>query len=253
MIEAEPLKLPSIAHGFFTRGGGVSTGLFASLNCGLGSGDDMVAVTRNRESVARQLGLPPESLVTAYQVHSPKVINVTTPWKPEDRPQLDAMVTSTKGVALGVLTADCGPILFADPKASVIGAAHAGWKGALAGVTTSVIEAMEQLGAARENIIAVIGPTISQSNYEVGPGFPETFTKADPADQQFFAQSVKSGHQMFDLPAYIAGRLKRQGITRIHDLGLCTYADEARFFSYRRATHRGETDYGRLMSAIALV
>jgi polyphenol oxidase len=249
MIEAETLEHKSITHGFFTRGGGVSTGLFASLNCGLGSGDDIEAAMRNREIVARQLQVEPDCLITAHQVHSRDCVEVTKPWDVEARPKCDAMVTNRKGIALGVLTADCAPVLFADVDAGVVGAAHAGWKGALAGVTDATVELMERRGARRGRIAAIIGPTISQANYEVGAEFLERFQTAS----QFFKPSIKPDHYMFDLPGYLTDRMRAFGVGSVTDLRLCTYADEARFFSYRRATHRGETDYGRLIAAIALV
>jgi polyphenol oxidase len=250
MIIAEPLNLPGIAHGFFTREGGHSSGLFASLNCGLGSGDDVAVVTKNRAHVAQSLGVAETHLVSAYQVHSPDVLAVDAPFS--ERPKVDGMVTATRGLALGVLTADCAPVLLADEKAGVIGACHAGWKGAVTGITDSTIAAMEKLGARRSHIVAVLGPTISEAAYEVGPEFPAPFLRVDEADQRFFTPSVREGHYMFDLPGYLVNRMKTSGVGEVHDLGLCTYDDEQRFFSYRRATHRSEKDYGRLISAIAL-
>jgi polyphenol oxidase len=253
MIESEHLKLNGVSHGFFTRGGGHSTGIFASLNCGYGSGDDPDLVKMNREVAARALKVGEGQLVTAHQVHSADVVEVTNVWPLEGRPKADGMVSRTKGMALGVLTADCGPVLFADVAAGVIGCCHAGWKGALTGVTDSTVAAMEKLGAARHTIVAVLGPTISQANYEVGPEFPKAFLEQSSAHGTFFKPSVKAGHFMFDLPAYLRERLHALGLKSVTDLALCTYNDEARFYSYRRATHRGETDYGRLISAIALV
>jgi YfiH family protein len=253
MIESDELKLPGVAHGFFTRAGGHSTGLFASLNCGLGSGDDPDLVAMNRNTVARALGVAEGQVVTAHQVHSADAIEVTAPWPREQRPQVDGLVTRQKGVALGVLTADCGPVLFADVEAGVIGACHAGWKGALTGVSDATIVQMEKLGARRERTVAVLGPTIGPRSYEVGPDFPKQFLAQDAAHAQYFTPSVKKGHYMFDLQQYLVWRLKRSGIAVARNLGLDTYADEAQFFSYRRATHRGETDYGRQISAIALV
>jgi polyphenol oxidase len=250
MITALPLKLDGIAHGFFTREGGHSAGIFASLNCGLGSGDDVALVTKNRGVVAKSLDVADAHLVSAYQVHSPDVLVVDAPFI--ERPKVDGLVTATRGLALGVLTADCGPILFADEKAGVIGACHAGWKGAVTGITDSTIAAMEKLGARRSHIIAVLGPTISQAAYEVGPEFPAPFLRVDEDDKRFFIPSVKEGHYMFDLAGYLVSRMKMSGVGQVHDLGLCTYGDEQRFFSYRRATHRSEKDYGRLISAIAL-
>jgi polyphenol oxidase len=250
MITAEPLNLPGIAHGFFTREGGHSSGVFASLNCGLGSGDDVALVTKNREHVAASLGVASTHLVSAYQVHSPDVLVIDAPFV--ERPKVDGLVTATCGLALGILTADCGPILFADEKAGVIGACHAGWKGAVMGITDSTIAAMEKLGARRSHIVAAIGPTISQAAYEVGPEFPAPFLRVDEDDKRFFIPSVKEGHYIFDLPGYLVNRMKTSGVGQVHDLGLCTYGDEQRFYSYRRATHAHEKDYGRLISAIAL-
>jgi polyphenol oxidase len=253
MIESEHLKLKGISHGFFTRGGGHSTGIFASLNCGLGSGDDPELVKMNRDLVARALKLEEGSVVSAHQVHSAEVADVTAVWPNGDRPKVDGLVTKTRGLAIGILTADCAPVLFADETAKVIGCCHAGWKGALTGVTDTTVTAMEKLGAKRDDIIAVIGPTISQVAYEVGPEFPKPFLEQSADHAMFFKPSTKEGHFMFDLPAYLRQRLKGLGLQQVNDLALCTYTDEARFYSYRRATHRGETDYGRLMSAIALV
>ncbi len=219
----------------------------------LGSGDDPELVTKNREIVARQLAIDPANLVSTWQIHSADVIHVTKPWAQGQRPKVDAMVCNAKGIAIGVLTADCAPILFADAQANIVGACHAGWKGALAGVSSSTIMAMEKLGAKRGRITAVIGPTISRMNYEVGPGFPAQFIAADSENEKFFTSSVKANHRMFDLPGYLLHRLKQDGIQTAINLDFCTYADKSRFYSYRRATHRGEKDYGRLMSAIALV
>lgn len=252
MITCDALAVPGLSHGFFTREGGQSTGIFASLNCGLGSGDDKEIVRRNREVVAAALGVAEPQLLTAHQVHSPDAIVVSGPWNSPDRPKADALVSTTPGLGIGVLTADCGPVLFADPQARVIGAAHAGWKGALTGVTGRTLELMEAQGAKRHNIIAVIGPLISRAAYEVGPEFPARFTDVDPANARYFTPSVRAGHAMFDLPAYLEDRLKREGAGQVVNLSLCTFGDEARFFSYRRSTHRKETDYGRQISAIAL-
>jgi YfiH family protein len=253
MISSDALRLDGISHGFFTRQGGHSTGLFASLNCGLGSGDDRATVMKNRALVAERLAVAPGALLSAYQVHSAEAALVTSPWPGDERPQVDALVTATPGVALGVLTADCGPVLFADPAARVVAAAHAGWKGALTGITTSTLALMEQQGAIRQRITAVIGPMISRNAYEVGPEFVARFTAADPANSTYFTPAPRPGHSMFDLPAYLGDRLRAEGVGRVVDLSVCTYADEARFFSFRRTTHRREQDYGRLISAIALV
>lgn len=253
MIQSDALSDPNLSHGFFTRQGGFSSGIFSSLNCGLGSGDDPDTVLKNRGLVAQALGVEPQRLMTAYQVHSPDAVVVSGPWeRPDDRPRVDALVTRTPGLAIGVLTADCGPLLFADSNAGVIGAAHAGWKGALTGVTDRTIVAMEEEGADRENMVAVIGPMISQSAYEVGPEFPDHFTEDEPENARYFKPSSRANHSMFDLPGYLEDRLKRLGVGRVVNLSLCTFADEARFFSYRRTTHRNEKDYGRLISAIAL-
>jgi polyphenol oxidase len=253
MIESEHLRASGTTHGFFTRGGGHSTGIFASLNCGYGSGDDPDLVKMNRDVVARALGLTEGNVVSAHQVHSADVVEVTDVWPLEGRPKVDGLVSRTKGIGIGVLTADCGPVLFSDPDAGVIGCCHAGWKGALGGVTDATVDAMVKLGAARDKIVAVLGPTISQAAYEVGPEFPKPFLEQSSAHGIFFIPSTKAGHFMFDLPAYLRQRMKALGLKEVHDLALCTYTDEARFYSYRRATHRGETDYGRLISAIALV
>ena len=252
MIAADALALDGISHGFFTRQGGHSMGIFDSLNCGMGSGDDKDTVTRNRAVVAEKLGVAPDRLLSAWQIHSSDAAVVSGPWEGEERPRVDALVTKTPGVALGVLTADCGPVLFADPRAKVIGAAHAGWKGALTGVTTRTLAVMEEQGADRANVTAVLGPMISKAAYEVGPEFPARFTDADPASARYFTPSARAGHFMFDLPAYLENRLRAEGVGTVVNLSLCTFTDERRFFSYRRATHRNETDYGRLISAIAL-
>jgi len=252
MIASDALALGGISHGFFTREGGHSTGLFDSLNCGMGSGDDKETVTKNRAVVADKLGVAPDCLLSAWQVHSPDAVVVTGPWQGEERPRVDALVTKTPGIGLGVLTADCGPVLFADPQAKVIGAAHAGWKGALTGVTARTLDVMEAQGASRRNITAVIGPMISQAAYEVGPEFPGRFIEADAQNARFFTASPRAGHYMFDLPAYLENRLRAEGVGTVVNLSLCTCSDEQRFFSYRRATHRNEKDYGRLIPAIAL-
>ncbi len=246
------INCPGIAHGFFGREGGVSKGLYASLNCGPGSDDDRDSVMENRARVARSLHLEPENLITLYQHHSSDAIEVTSPWTPDHAPKADAMVCSTPGIALGILTADCAPVLFADPKAKVIGAAHAGWKGALGGVLEAVIDLMESKGAGRSNIRAVIGPTISQSNYEVGPEFHERFLTAAPDHVRFFKSSTKADHFMFDLPGFVRQRLKTANIGCVQDVSLCTYDDASNLFSYRRATHLGENGYGRNISVIAL-
>lgn len=252
-----PLRSPAldalgpdgIRHGFFTRHGGVSTGLYGGLNVGLGSKDDRAAVLENRARVAAHLGVTPERLCTPHQIHSPRAVAVSEPWR--QRPEADAVVTDRPGLALGVLAADCGPVLFADAQAGVIGAAHAGWKGALDGVLEATIEAMLRLRADPARIVAVLGPSISRENYEVGPEFVARFVAADPGNARWFAPSARAGHSLFDLNGYTVERLGRAGV-RASSLGRCTYADEERFFSYRRTTHRAEPDYGRQISAIVL-
>ncbi|MDR3495780.1 MAG: peptidoglycan editing factor PgeF [Ancalomicrobiaceae bacterium] len=253
MIQSPLLSaFAGIAHGFFTRDGGVSAGLYRSLNIGLGSSDDRALVLENRGRVADRLGVARGRLALPYQVHSPNVWTIEAASDLADPPRADAVVTRDAGIAIGVSTADCGPILFADADARVIGAAHSGWKGAIGGVIEATIAAMETLGAKRRSIRAALGPTISAAAYEVGPEFVDRFEAAAPGNARFFAPSVRPGHAMFDLPAYILARLAIAGVGEAENLGLCTYADEARFFSYRRTTHRGEPDYGRLVSAIAL-
>jgi polyphenol oxidase len=243
--------LNGIRHAFFTRQGGASYGIYASLNGGLGSSDDKASITENRARMAKVLGVMPDHLVSLYQVHSPDVVVATGPW-PDDRPKADAMVTNTKGVALGISTADCGPILFADAEAGVIGAAHSGWKGAFTGIVEATLLAMEKLGARRERTITVLGPTIGPNAYEVGPEFVARFIAAKADDARFFRPSQREHHAMFDLPSFIGERFTEAGVGRFIDLGLCTYSDPERFFSYRMTTHRGEPDYGRLISAIVL-
>ena len=250
MITSDHLNLTGVTHGFFTRQGGYSSGIFSSLNCGLGSGDDIALVTKNRAKVADDLGVSHSHLVSAYQVHSADVMVVDGPFG--ERPKVDGLVTAKRGLALGILTADCGPVLFADLKARVIGACHAGWKGALSGVTDNTVEAMESLGAARENIVAVLGPTISQKAYEVGPEFPKPFLEQNTSNKIYFISSVRNDHYMFDLKAYLIDRMMALGVGQVFNLELCTYSDSERFFSYRRTTHLQENDYGRLISAIAL-
>ncbi|RTL48342.1 MAG: peptidoglycan editing factor PgeF [Bradyrhizobiaceae bacterium] len=243
--------LPGIRHAFFTREGGVSEGIYESLNGGLGSSDDPERVDENRRRMARALDVTPAQFLTVFQIHSPDVAVATEPWNTEQRPRADAMVTKIPGLALGVTAADCGPILFADPQARVIGAAHAGWKGAIGGVLEATIAAMEKLGAARTNMTAAIGPLIRQRSYEVGAEFVARFNESDPANARFFIASSRAGHAMFDLAGYIHARLTRAGIATVDDVDLCTYADP-RFFSYRRSVHRAEPDYGRNIHAIVL-
>jgi purine-nucleoside/S-methyl-5'-thioadenosine phosphorylase / adenosine deaminase len=251
-VRAGSLALPGLAHAFFTRRGGVSEGLYATLNGGVGSRDEARAVSANRARMAAALAIAPERLTIPYQVHSPDVVAVGEPFPPEARPRCDGLVTATPGLGLGVTGADCGMVLFADADARVIGAAHAGWKGALTGVIEATVAAMVKLGAAPERLRAALGPCIAQVSYEVGPEFVAAFAASDGASARFFAPSRNADRAMFDLHAYIAERARRAGVGRFEDLGLDTYADEARFFSYRRATHRKEADYGRLVAAIAL-
>jgi hypothetical protein len=236
-------------HGFFTRKGGASSGIFAGLNCGAGSSDQAEIVAINRARVTEAMGLPPEALVTVHQVHSARAIAVTGPMAV--RPEADAMVTATPGLLLGVLTADCQPVLFHDPAAGVIGAAHAGWRGVMDGVLEAAVAAMETLGAERGRIVAVIGPTISQRAYEVGPEFFDRFRDEDPDNARFFAGGT-GGRMQFDLPGYGLHRLRAAGVALAEWTGHCTYSDPGRFYSYRRTTHAGEADYGRLISTIRL-
>jgi polyphenol oxidase len=252
MIHAETLKLAGVRHAFFTREGGVSGGFYASLNGGVGSRDHAGLVAENRARMAAALAVEPHRFLTAYQVHSPDVVVAETPWSSQARPRADAIVTRTAGLAIGVSTADCGPVLFADADARVIGAAHAGWRGALSGVIEATVAAMERLGAARGRIRAALGPMIRQGNYEVGPDFIARFATEDKACADFFRPAAREGHALFDLPGYIAARLDRAGVHAIEDSGLCTYAEPERFFSFRRTTHRAEPDYGRHINAIAL-
>ncbi|MCL6707026.1 peptidoglycan editing factor PgeF [Pseudomonas sp. R2.Fl] len=242
---------PGIRHGFFTREGGVSDGIYAGLNVGLGSNDAPERVAENRARVAGWFSQPVERLATVHQVHSPDVHVVTDAYD-GGRPKADALVTASPGVAIGVLTADCGPILFVDPEHRVVGAAHAGWKGALDGVLENTIEAMLRLGATRRAIRACLGPSISGANYEVGPEFVDRFLARDAAYEKFFRPSPREGHAMFDLPGLTLARLSAAGV-EAESLGLCTYADPERFYSYRRTTHAGEPDYGRQISAIAIL
>ena len=241
-----------IRHAFFTRAGGVSRGIYASLNCGLGSGDDPDAVTTNRARAMSMLDVPPGSLATAYQVHSNRVAVLQRPWPREQAQQVDGLVTDRPGVALGILTADCAPVLLADAEAGVIGAAHAGWRGALDGVLDATIDAMCEIGAGRARIVAAIGPAIGKLSYEVGAEFAERFLAASPGNSEFFAASTRDGHFLFDLPGYVAGRLRQAGIGRVTASEADTCRDAERFFSYRRTCLEGEKDYGRGLSAIVL-
>ena len=241
--------LSPVRHGFFTRKGGASSGIFAGLNCGPGSSDMAEMVAINRTRVAEAMGAAPEALVTLHQVHSPDVAVLDA--APPERLRADAMVTATPGIVLGVLTADCQPVLFADPQAGVIGAAHAGWRGTLDGVLDATLDAMERLGAQRGRIRAVIGPCISQSAYEVGPEFLDRFLAEDPGLGRHFINGTGDRY-LFDLPGYGLHRLRDAGVGHAEWTRHCTYRDESRFFSYRRTTHRGEADYGRLISTIRL-
>ncbi len=248
MIRAPTLG--DVAHGFLGRVGGVSSGLHAGLNVGIGSDDDAAAVAENRQ-LATTAVLPGAALTTLYQIHSADCVTVRSPFEDRLRPRADALVTDRPGLALGILTADCAPVLLADAAAGVVGAAHAGWKGAIGGVTDATILAMEALGAKRERIAAAIGPCIARGSYEVDDAFAIRFEASDPANERFFVEG-REGHRQFDLEAYVAHRLAAAGVGRVALLGLDTYGDEARFFSYRRATHRGEPGYGRQISIIGL-
>jgi polyphenol oxidase len=241
-----------IRHAFFTRQGGVSGGLFTSLNCGFGSGDKIEHVERNRALAASQLDLSPERLVSCHQVHGTDVITVEQPWRRETNPRADGMVSKVPGIALGILAADCAPVLFTDAEAGVVGAAHGGWRGALAGTMEATVTAMTALGARTEHIRAGVGPCIGQASYEVGPEFEAAFAEADPENMKFFIPAVRPGHFLFDLPGYIAHRLGRLGLAAVQCSGHDTAAEEDLFFSYRRACRRGEKDYGRGLAAIAL-
>ncbi len=253
----KPLQSPvlideGVAHGFFGRQGGVSGGIYASLNCGYGSGDDSVSVCENRTRVATWLGTDEVQLITLYQIHSADALHVTAPWPRTAPPKADAMATTLRGVALGVLAADCAPILLADHRAGVIGCAHSGWKGAIGGVGESVVALMEQLGASRSRIHAAVGPCISQRSYEVGSEFEARFVEEDAGNSRYFVPSPRAGHWQFDLPGYVTARLRATGIGAVETLNMCTYEHNDGYFSYRRTTHRGETDYGRNVSAIML-
>jgi YfiH family protein len=241
--------LAAVRHGFFTRRGGASSGIFAGLNCGIGSSDMAEMVAINRARVAAEMGVGPAALVTLEQTHS--AVALTLVAAPEGRPRADAAVTRTPGLVLGILTADCAPVLLADAASGVIGAAHAGWRGGRAGVIEATIATMEALGAVRGRIAAVIGPTISQAAYEVGPEFVETFLDDEPGTARFFAGGP-AGRARFDLPGYLLARLRAAGVGQAEWTRHCTYADPARFYSFRRATHAGEADYGRLIAAIRL-
>lgn len=244
--------VPGLRHGFFTRTDGVSTGILAAMNCGYGSNDDPANVTANRARAMELLGVSPSALTTVYQVHSPDVATVTEPFPHSAAPKADALVTDRPGIALGILTADCVPVLFVDPVARVIGAAHAGWKGAVTGVLEATVEAMVALGADRPRILAGIGPHIGWDSYEVGPEFRERFVSTDPGHDVLFRPSDRADHWMFNIGGYVLGRLQVAGVGQVETTGLDTLAREDLFFSYRRACLRQEPDYGRGLSAICL-
>lgn len=252
-MSVEALQHPALAgaaHGFCGRRGGVSTGVHAGLNVGWGSEDDPAATCENRARAVAAV-MPGARLVCAYQIHSPHVVTVTEPWGEDQRPQADALVTDRPGLLLGILTADCAPVLFHDARAGVIGAAHAGWKGAFHGVTDSTVAAMEALGARRADIAAVVGPCIAQKSYEVDDAFEQRFVEADAANTRFF-RAGRAGHSWFDLEGYVAERLRAAGVGTVAMLGEDTYSQPDRFFSFRRATHHGEPGYGREISLIGL-
>ena len=251
MIEASGLSaINGIRHGFFTREGGVSDGIYGSLNAGYGSDDDSVKVAENRRRIAAQLGVGSNRLLTIHQWHSADVVLAEKPWDVRRPPEGDAVVTDKPGISVAVLTADCTPVLFSSGDGRVVGAAHAGWKGAIGGILDATVARMKELGA--KDVHAAIGPTISQLNYEVGPEYRARFIDRDAASDRFFIPSAKPGHFMFDLPGFVRARLDDLELASIEDTALCTYADEQRFFSYRRTVHRGEADYGRQLSAICI-
>lgn len=243
-------SLAGISHGFFTRHGGVSRGIYASLNCGAGSRDDPAAVRENRARVAADLGA--HSLLSANQVHGTDAVVAAQAWPDAGRPRADAIVTATRGIAVGVLSADCAPILFADAEAGVVAAAHAGWRGAIAGIAESAVEAMQQLGAQRHRIHAAVGPAIGPAAYEVGQDLEQDFLKRDPASARFFSRPSPDARPHLDLAGYLAHRLERAGLASVASLSLCTFTQNKDFFSYRRTKARGEPDYGRQISAIVL-
>ncbi|MDA1101104.1 MAG: peptidoglycan editing factor PgeF [Proteobacteria bacterium] len=257
-MRPKPLTHPRLgaqhlAHGFFTRRGGVSDGVHDGLNCGYGSDDARDSVAQNRARVAQALAVSPEALVTVHQFHGVDVVLAERAWLHNDAPRGDAMVCTSPGIALGILTADCAPVLFADAENGVIGAAHAGWRGALAGILDATVQVMEDKGARRDNIVAVVGPCIAQPSYEVGPEFLATFIAQDPNFSKFFASSSRVDHHNFDLAGFVMARLGGLGLEQSHDIALDTYADDSLFYSYRRACHRDESDYGRQIAAIALL
>lgn len=251
-ILSPSLDLPGIRHGFFTRDGGVSESLYAGLNCGLGSKDDPARVLENRARVARHLGGQRPEVLTVYQVHSGTAVRADGPIPRDTLPKADAVVTTVPGLVIGILTADCTPVLFADPEAKVVGAAHAGWRGAVAGIIEETVAEMERAGAHRGRIRAAIGPTISQSAYEVGPDFEAEVMGLNPANREFFTNPPPGEKARFDLPGFVVRRLEALGLAAVDRVSPCTYADESKFFSFRRTTHRSEPDYGRQISAIVV-
>ncbi len=253
MLKSHILKNDALAHGFFTRDGGVSEGLYRGLNCGPGSKDDPARVNENRSRAMAMIGQPPTALRTVYQIHSTDVLILDQHEEITPRPKADAMVTRLPNIALGILTADCVPVLFADAENGVIGAAHSGWKGAVGNISARVIDKMTELGARKSNIKVAIGPAIAQKSYEVGPEFPEPFLKLDPAAKKFFIPSKNQGRHMFDLTGYVRTGLEKLDIGDIELLDKDTCTEEELFFSYRRMVKKGEADYGRQLSAIALI
>lgn len=245
--------LPNLRHGFLDRRDGTSTGIYTSLNCGPGSDDDPAKVTENRERALARAGLPAGSLVTAYQVHSAEVRFVDQKWPEDNRPKIDGMVTTRPGISLGILTADCAPVLFADPEAGIIGAAHAGWRGAITGVIEATVKLMEEQGARIERIRAAIGPTIAQRSYEVGAEFPALFLAENASNERWFVPGRRAGHYQFDLKGYLEQKLRMLGLGAVEVAPHDTCAEEQLFFSYRRSTLRGEPDYGRQLSVIGLI
>ncbi len=253
MITSSLLKdFKSIRHGFYTRQGGHSTGVFASLNCGYGSGDDKDIVQKNRASAMEHIEFDEHDLVTVYQTHSAKVATVTEAWRYDDAPHVDAMVTNQPGIALGILTADCAPVLLADAVNQVIGAAHAGWRGAKSGILKQTIKAMEKIGAEASNIAGAVGPCIRQDSYEVRDVFRSAFIEDDHKNESYFVPSSREDHYQFDLPGYIEDQLTALSISQVDILPFDTYSDEDLFFSFRRTTHQEKEQYGRALSAIGL-
>lgn len=250
-LHAATLALPGVRHAFFTRAGGVSTGVYASLNGGVGSNDAPEQVAQNRARMAARLGVAPERLLAPFQIHSADALVVREPWA--ERPRCDGLVTTEKSLALGVTGADCGMLLFADARAGVIGACHAGWKGALGGMIEATVATMESVGARRADVHIALGPCIGAKSYEVGADFRAQFVAQERDHARFFSPSTRAGHAMFDLPGFITARVEKLGVAAFENLAIDTYQDEARCFSYRRCTHRSEPDYGRLVSAIALL